>query len=524
MSDGACECRPESVVTTEADQDEVIAFLADPATHGGAAVERVDTHISRIFLAGDRVWKMKRALRTNYLDFSTLERREASCRRELEVNRTAGDIYIGVTAVVRRGGRLRLGGPGEPVEWLVEMRRFDRGRELDRLCDEGGLTTPMVERLADALAAAHRAAPETPEFGDLDDQRARIEQIADALVTALGDARGEVELPSDAARWRKSAQAACEANAALIGRRHRLGRTRRCHGDLHLGNVVLLGDRPTPFDAIEFNEAIASIDVLYDLALTLSDLLTRERVDLANVLMNRYLSATRDYGGVAIMPLFLSMRGAVRAMTAASRGDVAEARRDLAFALAALAPAPPPRLVAVGGISGTGKSTLARRLAPRLGAQPGAVVIRADVARKRLWGENPETRLPPEAYTPAMNRKVRARMAFDARVALRAGAAVALDATFLDPAARDCVTDLARAEGVRFEGLWLEAPVDEAMARVERRTGDVSDATVAVVARQAANVIRPTGWRRLNAFSPSGESRRPEDVAAEAWRMLGPPG
>ena len=123
--------------TSEAGQREVIAFLSEPATHGGSAVERVDTHISRIFLAGDRAWKLKRALRTNYLDFSTLDRREQSCRRELEVNREAGGIYLAATAVVRRDGRLRLGGPGEPIEWLVEMRRFDRSRELDRLCDSG---------------------------------------------------------------------------------------------------------------------------------------------------------------------------------------------------------------------------------------------------------------------------------------------------------------------------------------------------------------------------------------------------
>jgi aminoglycoside phosphotransferase family enzyme len=125
----------------------VIAFLSDPATHGGASVEQVDTHITRIFLAGDRAWKLKRALRTNYLDFSTLDRRERSCRREIEVNRAAGDIYIGLTPVVRRAGRLRLGGSGDTLEWLVEMRRFDRIQELDRLCESGTLTLPIIERL-----------------------------------------------------------------------------------------------------------------------------------------------------------------------------------------------------------------------------------------------------------------------------------------------------------------------------------------------------------------------------------------
>ena len=483
---------------SEAGQREVIAFLSDPATHGGAAVERVDTHISRIFLAGDRAWKLKRALRTNYLDFSTLDRREQSCRRELEVNRAAGDIYLGVTPVVRRDGRLWLGGPGEPVEWLVEMRRFDRSPELDRLCDSGTLTLPIIERLADEIAALHRAAPEIPGFGDAPDLRERIDQIAGALA----DAAGGSDLAAGAETWRSAAQAARRAQAGLIARRARLGRVRRCHGDLHLGNVVMLGERPTPFDAIEFNEAIASIDVLYDLALTLSDLIMRGRADLANGLLNRYLGATRDYGGLPLMPLYLSMRGAVRAMTAASRGAGEEAARDFAFAMEALRPGPAPRLVAIGGVSGTGKSTLARSLAPRLAPPPGAIVIRSDVVRKRLSGARPEDRLPLSAYAPSMDRKVLARMAFDARAALRAGAAVVLDATFLDPQARACAEAIAHGQGVRFDGIWLEISTEAAMERVSRRVADASDANAEVVRHQAERAGRPVGWRIVDAGRP----------------------
>lgn len=501
-------------LASEAGQREVIAFLSDPTTHGGASVARVDTHISRIFLAGDRAWKMKRALRTNYLDFSTLDQRKRMCRRELEVNRVAGDIYLRATPVVRRDGRLRLGGPGEPVEWLVEMRRFDRSLELDRLCDSGDLTFPIVERLADEVAALHRAAPVTPAFGDPGDLQARIDQIAGALEEACDGP----DLVGEVTAWRTDAQAARRARADLIERRRRLGRVRRCHGDLHLGNVVMLGDRPTPFDAIEFNEPIASIDVLYDLALTLSDLLMRSRPDLANVLMNRYLSATRDHGGLPLMPLYLSMRGAVRAMTAASRGARQEAARDLAFAAGALRQGAAPRLIAIGGISGTGKSTLARRLAPRIAPLTGAIVIRSDVVRKRLSGARPETRLPQEAYSPRMDRKVLARMAYDARVALCAGAAVVLDTTFLDIEARACASAIARAEGVRFDGVWLELPAEVAVARVSGRGADASDATAAVVERQAEQAVRPPDWRVLPVGRPLDE------VVAEAVRLLDAPG
>lgn len=220
MSDDPPDDPPEN---QPEDQTEAIAFLSDPRTHGGAAVERVDTHISRLFLAGDRAWKMKRAIRTNYLDFSTLDRREASCRRELEVNAAAGDLYLGVTPVVRGADGLRLGGPGAPVEWLVEMRRFDRAQELDRLCDRGALDRPTIERLADAAAALHRAAPETPGFGDPAEVAARIDQIAGAL-EAAGVA------PDPVRAWRRAAEAARAAEATLIERRRRLGRVRRCHG------------------------------------------------------------------------------------------------------------------------------------------------------------------------------------------------------------------------------------------------------------------------------------------------------
>lgn len=495
---------------SEADQREVVAFLSDPASHSGAAVEQVDTHISRIFLAGDRAWKLKRALRTNYLDFSTLDRRERACRRELEVNRAAGDIYVGVTPVVRRDSGFWLGGSGQPVEWLVEMRRFDRGQELDRLCESGALTLSVIEALADEVAALHRAAPETPGFGDADDLRARIDQIAGALEAAGGE-----DLVAEVAMWRSAAQAAREAQAGLIARRVRLGRVRRCHGDLHLGNVVMLGDRPTPFDAIEFNEAIASIDVLYDLALALSDLVMRECGDLANGLLNRYLSATRDYGGLPLMPLYLSMRGAVRAMTAASCGAGDEAERDFAFAMTSLRTRPAPRLVAIGGVSGTGKSTLARNLAPRLAPPPGAIVIRSDVVRKRLSGTRPEARLPPAAYSAQMDRKVLTRMAFDARAALRAGAAVMLDATFLDPGARACAAAIAGSEGVPFDGIWLEAPADVARRRVSERMADASDATAAVVGRQTRSAARPSDWRIIAA------DRTVSDVLADAAPGLG---
>ncbi|MGF1658978.1 MAG: AAA family ATPase [Rubrimonas sp.] len=494
----------------EAAQAETIRFLADPATHGGAPVELIVTHISRVFLAGDRAFKLKRAVASNYLDFSTPALREAACRREIEVNAAAGPLYRGVVAVTRApDGALRIGGDGEAVDFLVEMRRFDRAEEFDRLLAAGRLDAPMVERLADVLAEAHRAAPDARAHGGAAATLARIDQIAEAA-SAAGSALREI-----APEWRAAARAEAARHARLFDLRTRHGCVRRCHGDLHLRNIVMIDGRPTPFDAIEFSEEIASVDILYDLALTLADLLTADRRDLACALLNRWLGALRDNCGLALLPLYLSMRGAVRGMVAASSGDEAGARAEFAFAQDALAPRPPPRLVAIGGISGSGKTTLARALAPRLGPLTGAVVIRSDVTRKRIVGMPPETRAPLSAYAPEVTARVARRMLRAARRTLAAGFPALLDATFLDPAFRAEAEAMAARMGVRFDELWLTLPPEEAARRAAARFGDASDADGALVRAQAPRAATPAGWRMLDAAQPV------EGLVADALAALG---
>lgn len=492
-------------MTTEKDQQPVIAFLEDPSTHGGVRVERVDTHISRIFLAGDTAWKLKRAIRTNYLDFTDTAERERLCRRELDLNGRNAPFYLDVVPVCRDGAQLSLAGPGQPVDWLLKMRRFDRAQELDRLADTGALDRPLIEALADGIAAMHGRAPLTPGFGDGPDVHARIDQIAAAL-----DAAGIA-----AQDWHAAAQDRLTPLAPLCDRRAGAGRVRRCHGDLHLGNIVRIDGRPVPFDAIEFNEDIASIDVLYDIAFTLMDLLTRGLGPLANALMTRYLARTGDYRGLTLLPLYLSMRAAVRAMVAASSGDATRAGWDMEFATDALPRRARPVLLATGGLSGTGKSTLARALAPQIAPLAGAVVIRSDVVRKRLHGAAPETPLPATAYTDRANRRVMAHMAADARQALRAGVPVILDATFLGDEARACASALARNAGVHFHGLWLDLPPGQARIRLEARGPDASDADAAVLARQALHADPPVGWQSLDAAGT------PAQVLARARAALG---
>jgi aminoglycoside phosphotransferase family enzyme/predicted kinase len=489
------------------EQRAVVRFLEDPATHRGASVERVDTHISHVFLVGERALKLRRALRTNFLDFSTVARREAACRRELEVNAVAGDLYRGVTPVTRGAEGLALGGSGEAVDWVTEMARFDRESEFDRLAARGALDRGLIERLADAVAASHAGAQQHRARGGAEGALGRVDQIAAAVQGAA-----EGYLDREVAAWRRRARAEAEVHAPLLEARGRRGCVRRCHGDLHLGNVCLFEGRPTPFDAIEFNEEIATIDVLYDAAFMVMDLMERGLGALANAFLGRWLSATRDASGLALLPLYVSMRAAVRAIAAAGDADASPtAAERMAFATTALAPRPAPVLVAVGGPSGSGKSTLARALAPDVGAAPGAVALRSDVARKRLYGVDPEAHLPAEAYAPEIGARVYDRLLADARRALRAGAPVILDAAFLDLAEQEDAAALARRLGVRFHGFWLSADAGTMAARLAARRGDASDADAAVLDRQLRAHPDAPGWTHLDAT-------RPPEAVAEAAR------
>jgi predicted kinase len=284
---------------------------------------------------------------------------------------------------------------------------------------------------------------------------------------------------------------------------------RHCHGDLHLRNICLVDGEPTLFDAIEFNELFAVSDVLYDLAFLIMDLLHRDLGNLANVLFNRYMARRWDISGIALFPLSLATRAVVRAHvnpTIAEGLDDAslaedlreEGRHYLRQALAYLSPQP-PRLIAVGGLSGTGKSTLARALAPSVGPAPGALVLRSDVLRKLLCGREPEDALDATGYTPEVSQRVYDRILEGARQALAAGHSVIADAVYARDGERRALEQLAADLAVPFQGIWLEAPQTVLVERVERRVHDASDADARVVAQQSAYDLGSITWSRLDA-------------------------
>jgi aminoglycoside phosphotransferase family enzyme/predicted kinase len=512
----------------ESSQQRVFALLADPATHGsslgGAAVKRFDTHAAAVFLAGKRAFKVKRAVRFPFLDYSTLEKRKAACQAELRVNQPyAPEIYRRVVPITRADdGRLALDGEGTPVEWAVEMRRFDENATLDHLAGAGRIDTALADALGRAVAAAHAQAPAV-------ESEPWIKAIADYVEEhreAFG-ARpdlfpsGEVE---DLARAGRAAYARIQP---LLVERGRRGLIRRIHGDLHLGNIVLLDGRPVLFDAIEFSPIIASGDVLYDLAFLLMDLTERGLEGAANIVLNRYLVETRraeDLDALGTLPFHLSMRAAIRAKVTAARLSQAKdeekpaiasiARKYFVFARRFIAPAP-PMLVAVGGLSGSGKSLLARSLAPRVPPAPGAVVLRSDIERKTLFGRDENDKLPAEAYSPAVTARVYAVIADKARRAVAAGHSAIVDAVFARPQERVVMARSAQALGVPFHGLFLDADLATRLARVGARSRDASDADAAVARTQGSYDLGALDWTRVDA------SGTPEETLVRARATMG---
>jgi aminoglycoside phosphotransferase family enzyme/predicted kinase len=506
------------------DQCDVFAFLQDPRTHGlSAPVTRIDTHGAAVFLAGPDVYKVKRAVRFPFMDFSTLEKRHAACQAEIVVNHdNAPDLYLGVVPITRDGDILCLEGSGQVIEWAVHLRRFDENATLDRLAAKGSLGPELIDKLAHAVVAAHRRAP----LRDGEAATHTLRRLLEETINELGEARDIFSIqPTDAIGV--ALIAAFNKAEPLLRCRGTRVQVRRCHGDLHLGNLVLIDGAPVLFDAIEFDEAIATSDILYDLAFLIMDLCERGLRADANRLMNRYFSLCDDeslqIAGLALLPLFLSLRAAIRAKVIAAllRLDPrnanlrVEAHSYFEAAVQFLAPVP-PLLLAIGGLSGTGKTTLAASLAPALGPAPGALHLRSDSERKRLFTVGETTRLPADAYRPEVSAAVYGKLYHLAEETLSAGHAVIVDATHQRPEERATIAAVATHAGVRFVGVWLEASVEVLTRRVTGRRGDASDATPAVVASQAKEAIGTLTWRRLDA------SQSLEMLKSAAFGLLQP--
>ena len=508
------------------DQSAVAEFLGDPATHGGAAPKRIDTHGAMVFITGDTVYKVKRAVQFSFMDFSTLEKRRDALNEECRINRrTAPSLYLGVAPILRAGDGFRLGEVDETADdvadYALVMRRFEA--TLDDCAKDGSLTREHIAKIAETVATFHKDAE--PHYRT--DPAARV---GDAIAGVVAEMRQNAEI-LDAAKidaFEAGMQARHAAARQTILARAKAGLERHCHGDLHLRNICLLEGEPTLFDAIEFNQDFARIDVLYDLAFLLMDLEARGERGLANLALNTYLDRRTaagwpDEAGLALLPLFLALRAGIRAeigshMVAVqdSEESAAEARNSavayLDQALGYLHPAE-TRLLAVGGLSGTGKSTLAGALAPLVERAPGARWLRSDVLRKAWAGLGPLEQLPNEAYTPEASARTYHNLVQTAADTLAAGHSAVLDAVFARPGERFAVEALAARLGVPLTGIWLDAPESKRVERVETRSGDASDAGGTVAKAQSDYDLGAITWHRIDA------GNGPEAVLEQAKRL-----
>ncbi|UCI21690.1 AAA family ATPase [Mesorhizobium sp. B2-1-8] len=485
------------------DQQAAAEFLFDPASYGATGpVEAIETHISRIFLVGQSAYKMKRAVKLPYVDFSTSALRLAACEKEVELNsKTAPGLYLGVRHITREAdGKLAFDGAGQVVDAAIEMVRFDQSKLLDRMATAGELTPALMTAVARMIVGYHRAAP-TVHDGSGSFNLAGVLDINEAsFATSHVFKKAEIET---------FAGAFCSElarHSELLNRREAAGKIRRCHGDLHLRNICLFDGEPRLFDCIEFNDQIASIDVLYDLAFLLMDLWHRGFPQLANLVMNRYLDEADDEDGFILLPFFMAVRAAVRAHITATQVEEGSADTDKLSAEArsyfdlaqALLQEKPPRLVAIGGLSGSGKTTIAEALAAHVGAPPGARIVESDRIRKAMHGVPAETKLPDKAYRPEVSDRVYREMAWRAGLILSQGGSVVADAVFDRPADHERIEKAARSRAVDFHGFWLEADPLVLWQRVDERKGGPSDATIDILSRQLLRNTVQSGWRRIN--------------------------
>jgi aminoglycoside phosphotransferase family enzyme/predicted kinase len=490
----------------DADLPPLIHSLLAPQRYPDAVqrVELVQTHISWVLLAGDFAYKIKKPVKLSFLDFSTLAQRRTCCEDEVRLNRRfAPDLYLDVVGIFNTPQDPQFAGPGAPIEYAVKMRRFDDAARLDRVCARGELQPEHLSDLADTLVAFHACAaiaPPASRFG------APQQVLAPALDNFDDLARGwpDTGVAARLDALRSWTEAQHRQLAPLMHARQQAGRVRECHGDLHLGNLLLIDRHVRLFDCIEFNEDLRWIDVASEIAFTYIDLLAHAKAGLAGWLVDEYLSRSGDYEAARVLRFYAVYRAMVRAKVAAIRArqtdNPDDAQEALAYiALAERLAAPPPvRLLITHGLSGCGKTVVTNAL---LQSDPEAATLRlrSDVERKRLFGLAGSARsgstLDTGIYVPDAHARTYGHLLEQARGLLRAGWSVIVDATFLKRADRDAFRALAADTGAVFGILAPQATQAELRERILARGAlgqDASEATLDVLAQQM-QAIEPLG-------------------------------
>jgi aminoglycoside phosphotransferase family enzyme/predicted kinase len=519
---------------------ELIAALSGPAAYP-FAVGEVDvrqTHISAVFLAGDVVYKLKKPVSLGFLDFGTLEKRRHFCAEEVRLNRRlAPAVYLGVVPVVRLAdGHIRIEGEGEVIEWAVKMQRLPEGASLLSRLERDALAPELLTVLAERLASFHRGA----DGGAHVAESARFEVVARNARDNFAQSAAQVGVIVSRAvfdRVRSHTDGALASLRPLIEARACRGVPRDTHGDLHLDHVYYFPERAAPddlvvIDCIEFSERFRHADPVADVVFLAMDLAFRGRRDLADVFVTRYLRASGDGEGEALIPFYIAYRAAVRAKVGGikfTESEIPETERAAArvqarahwlLALGALEePNQRPGLVLVAGLPGTGKSTLTRELTERA----NFTVVRSDTVRKELAGlaPNASARGAPDEglYSPEWTERTYAECLRRAEAILAAGGRAIVDANFGDESRRRAFLDAAVGLAVPVVFLWCRARPEVAKRRITERRDDASDATPEIYDRAADN-WQPFGPVTLRAVRAVNAEGTPEATVAQGLDAL----
>ncbi len=457
------------------------AFLAGQVIGAERATKHIQTHLSDVFVGQERVYKVKRAVRLPFVDFSTLNARREACEAELALNRRmAPRLYERVAALSRdSNGTWHLGRSSEGEQYCVVMRNFG-AHTLRDIALRGELSVAIAVDAARAAARLHSLALPDHLRGHLADYLA----ILDGLMRTETDAAAALDLKPGSSELFDHLAHTFRHHAPVIEARQRMGHVRHGHGDLHLGNICIFEGEVTLFDALEFDPALATADVLYDIAFLLMDLRVFRLREHASAAMNAYWDeASVAPEALALLPAFMALRAAVRMAVSVASGNLEDADRYRVLGLDLLA-VRKPMCVAVGGLSGTGKSVAAQAIAHKLPGVCGARILRTDILR------------PAQDYDAAARLSVYEQMFSQARACLKAGSSVILDATF---ALAETQAALA-ASGLLLDGaFWLTAPAEIRLARVEARKDDASKADERVASAQRAPSLDPQVWTPIEA-------------------------
>ncbi|MFG0320630.1 MAG: AAA family ATPase [Planctomycetota bacterium JB042] len=474
--------------TAHPSAEDVRRALRSPSAYPGVvdSVEVIETHISHVYLAGDRVYKVKKPLRLPFLDASTLDRRRELCDQEVRLNRRwAGDVYRGVVEIrAGAGGEVRVGGgDGEVVEVAVEMDRLPGDRMLDRRLERGDVDHEVIDRVVESLVRFHAGAATGPEV----DAHGRPDAVAATVAGNLDEWIDAGGVPAPIARHLRAwIERTLRELRPLMQRRVAEGRIREGHGDLHAGNVCLLDESVVAYDCIEFEPAFRCIDVAAEVAFLAMDLASRGFAGFADALARRYAERAEDAELRSLLPLYQVHYAIVRAKVAGllARDESADEdvrrsaeRRARAAAVLAVRLTLPPFLALTCGLPGSGKSTVAREI----GSAFEAFVLRSDVERKRLAGVAPtESRRAADRsgiYTPAWNDRVYDHLLERAEERLARGRSVVVDAAFPSAARRAPFVDLARRRHAPLVVIRLDTREEVAGERLRARAADPTEAS-----------------------------------------------